>query len=50
MLIERLVDAPARELTSRLSRVTTAQADGDGIEVRLTGLIVFGADPPLLPG
>ena len=50
MLIERLVDAPARELTSRLSRVTTAQADGDGIEVRLTGLIVFGPDPPVLPG
>jgi superfamily II DNA or RNA helicase len=49
MLIERLVEAPARELTSRLSRVTTAQASWNGIEVRLTGLIVFGPDPPL-PG
>jgi hypothetical protein len=50
MLIERLVEAPARELTSRLSRVTTAQAGWNGIEVRLTGLIVFGPDPTLLPG
>ena len=50
MLIERLVEAPARELTSRLSRVTAAQASWNGIEVRLTGLIVFGPDPPLLPG
>ena len=50
MLIEQLVEAPARELTSRLSRVTTAQVGWNGIEVRLTGLIVFGPDPPLLPG
>ena len=50
MLIERLVAAPAGELTSRLSRVTAAQAGWNGIEVRLTGLIVFGPEPPLLPG
>jgi hypothetical protein len=50
MLIERLVEAPARELTSRLSRATTVQPSWNGIEVRLTGLIVFGPDPPLLPG
>jgi hypothetical protein len=50
MLIERLVEAPARELTGRLSRVAAAQTSGNGIEVRLTGLIVFGPDPPLLPG
>jgi hypothetical protein len=49
MLIERLVEAPARELTSRLSRVTTGPSSWNGIEVRLTGLIVFGPDPPLLP-
>jgi superfamily II DNA or RNA helicase len=49
MLIERLVEAPARELTGRLSRVTAAQTSWNGIEVRLTGLIVFGPDPPLLP-
>ncbi|MEP7226784.1 MAG: hypothetical protein ABI785_05445, partial [Gemmatimonadales bacterium] len=50
MLIERAVEAPARELTSRLSRVMTAQAGWGGIEVRLTGLIVFGPDPSPLPG
>ena len=44
MLIERLVEAPARELTSRLSRVVAAQADWKGIEVQLTGLIVFSPD------
>jgi hypothetical protein len=49
MLIEQLVEAPARELTSRLSRVTKAPSSWNGIEVRLTGLIVFGPDPPLLP-
>ena len=41
LLLERLVEAPSRELTSRLSRVTTARASSSGIEVRLTGLIVF---------
>jgi hypothetical protein len=49
MLIERLVEVPPTELTSWLSRVRTAQASWNGIEVRLTGLIVFGPDPPL-PG
>ena len=44
MLIERLVEAPARELTSRLSRVAAAQADWNAIEVQLTGLIVFSPD------
>jgi superfamily II DNA or RNA helicase len=42
MLIERLVEAPARELTSWLGRVTRAQVGRNGIEARLTGLIVFG--------
>ena len=49
MLIEQLVEAPAQELTSRLSGVTAAQPTWDGVEVRLTGLIVFGPDPTLLP-
>ncbi|MGZ8399639.1 MAG: helicase-related protein, partial [Gemmatimonadales bacterium] len=44
ILIERLVQAPALELTSRLSRVTAAQTGWRGIEVRLTGLIVFSPD------
>ncbi len=48
MLIDRLVEAPARELTTKLSRVATAPPSWNGIEVRLTGLIVFGPDPPLL--
>jgi len=47
MLIERLLGASPRELTSRLSRVTTAQAGWNGIQVRLTGLIVFGPEPRL---
>ncbi len=42
MLIERLAEAPARELTSGLSRVRPAQVCWNGIEARLTGLIVFG--------
>ena len=33
LLIERLVEAPTRELTNRLSRVTAAQAGWKGIEV-----------------
>jgi hypothetical protein len=50
MLIERVAEAPARELTSRLSRMTTAHARWSGIEVRLTGLIVFGPTRSPLPG
>lgn len=50
MLIERLVEAPARELISSLSRVTVALDRWNGIETRLTGLIVFGPEPPSLPG
>jgi superfamily II DNA or RNA helicase len=50
MLIAELVEAPARELTDALSRVTAAQGSWNGIEVRLTGLIVFGPDSPSLPG
>lgn len=49
MLIERLVEAPAAELTGTLSRVTRPQVDWDGIEVRLTGLILFAPDTRL-PG
>lgn len=45
MLIEQLVEASARELTGSLSRVNGAQDRWSGIEVRLTGLIVFGPDP-----
>ena len=44
MLLERLVEAPTLELTSRLSGVTAAQAGWQGVEVRLTGLIVFSPD------
>jgi hypothetical protein len=50
MLIERLVEAPTPELTSTLSRVTAAQPSWNGIEVRLTGLIVFGPVPTLATG
>jgi hypothetical protein len=50
MVIERLAEAPTRELTNRLSRVIGAQDGYNGIEVRLTGLIVFGPDPAGLPG
>ena len=50
MLIEQLVEAPVGELTGRLSRVRTAQPSWNGIEVRLTGLIVFSPDAPSLPG
>ena len=42
MLLERLTEASDRDLTTALSQVLP-QADCDGIEVRLTGLIVFGA-------
>ena len=42
MLLERLTEASDRDLTTALSQVLP-QADSDGIEVRLTGLIVFGA-------
>lgn len=50
MLIEEVVEAPARELTSRLGRITTAHGRWNGIEVRLTGLIVFDPDLSPLPG
>ena len=41
MLLDRLVEAPDRELMNGLRRIAP-QATWDGIEVRLTGLIVFG--------
>ena len=44
MLIEQLVEAPDEELTDRLSRAQAAQGGWKGIEVRLTGLIVFSPD------
>ncbi len=44
MLLERLVQAPTQELIGWLSRVSAAPAGWRGIEVRLTGLIVFGPD------
>jgi hypothetical protein len=44
MMIERLVDAPSREITRQLSQVTGVQAGRNGIEVRLTGLIVFSPE------
>jgi superfamily II DNA or RNA helicase len=50
MLLERLVEAPAGELTRGLHRMTPARSRWNGIEVRLTGLIVFGPDSPSLPG
>jgi superfamily II DNA or RNA helicase len=45
MLIEQLAEAPAKELMSRLSRLATTQTGWNGIEVRLTGLIVFAPEP-----
>jgi len=41
MLLERLVEAPDRDLMNGLRRAAP-QPNWDGIEVRLTGLIVFG--------
>ncbi|MDQ3223038.1 MAG: DEAD/DEAH box helicase [Gemmatimonadota bacterium] len=41
VLVERLADAPDGEILTALSRVIP-QTCWDGIEVRLTGLIVFG--------
>jgi hypothetical protein len=42
MLVERLASLPDRELEAALCRAPTAQPEWDGIEARLTGLIVFG--------
>jgi hypothetical protein len=50
MLIEALVEAPTPELTSGLTRAPGAQLTWKGIEVRLTGLIVFGPEPASLSG
>ncbi|HEV8176058.1 MAG TPA: helicase-related protein [Gemmatimonadales bacterium] len=44
MLMEQLVEAPSGELTRRLSRVPVARVAWKGIEVRLTGLILFSPD------
>ena len=44
MLLERLVQVPTLELTSRLSGVRAAQTGWQGVDVRLTGLIVFSPD------
>ncbi len=43
MLLEKLAEAPDKDLTAALGR-TLPQAAWDGIEVRLTGMIVFGAN------
>lgn len=44
LLMEHLVEAPIGELTSRLSRVPVSRGDWKGIEIRLTGLILFSPD------
>jgi hypothetical protein len=44
MMLERLSEADDDELTSRLSQ-TLPQPDWEGVEVRLTGLIVFRPYP-----
>ena len=49
MLIERLAVAPDSELEAGLIGRHTAQPEGDGIEARLTGLIVFGPDAAASP-
>lgn len=49
MLIERLADAADTELESGLIGRPTVQPEGDGIEARLTGLIVFGPDAAASP-
>lgn len=41
MLLERLADAASAELENVLSRMAPARKKWDGLEVRLTGLIVF---------
>lgn len=41
-LIEGLVEASGRELMDSLSRLSPMVTDWDGIQVQLTGLIVFG--------
>ena len=45
ILIEQLVEAPDGELISRLSQGPASLAGWKGIEVQLTGLIVFSPDP-----
>ncbi|MEO8089040.1 MAG: DEAD/DEAH box helicase [Gemmatimonadales bacterium] len=45
MLLERLAGAPTQELISRLSQAAPTVPGWPGIEVRLTGLIVFSPDP-----
>jgi hypothetical protein len=42
MLIERLADAPDSAVVAALHRLPAVRTDGDGIEVRLTGLAIFG--------
>ena len=42
MLIERMADAPDSQLTSLLGRLPSRRGRVDGLEVRLTGLVLFG--------
>ena len=48
MLLERLSEVSDQELTSVLGG-TLPQRDWDGVEVRLTGFIVFGPVPEAMP-
>jgi superfamily II DNA or RNA helicase len=49
MMIERLAGSADCALEARLGRLARAQSQGDEIEVRLTGLIVFGPDDSANP-
>jgi hypothetical protein len=44
MLIERFAQAADCELQTGLSRLAQARVEWDGIEVRLSGVIVFEAE------
>jgi superfamily II DNA or RNA helicase len=44
MLIERLVDAPDREVEMAFGRLPETRCGWYGLEVRLTGLVLFGPD------
>ena len=45
MLVERLADCSEGELTAALARLPHGRVDENGLEVRVTGLIVFGPEP-----
>jgi hypothetical protein len=41
MVLDRMAEAPTRDLLAWLDRVPAPEARSDPIEVRLTGIVVF---------